>query len=57
MLIRVSALVATHPVLGVAAGSLSGLTINYVVARVFVFGRGIRYKRSSESTVSDDYHS
>jgi putative flippase GtrA len=57
VLIRISALVATHPVLGVAAGSLSGLTINYVVARVFVFGRGIRYKRRSESTVSDDYHS
>ncbi len=57
VLIRISALVAAHPVLGVAAGSLSGLTINYVVARVFVFGRGIRYKRRSESTVTDDYHS
>jgi putative flippase GtrA len=57
LLIHISVLVATHPVLGVAAGSLSGLIINYVVARVFVFGRGIRYKRRSESTVSDDYHS
>lgn len=57
LLIRISALVTAHPVLGVAAGSLSGLTLNYVVARVFVFGRGIGYKRRSESTVSDDYHS
>jgi putative flippase GtrA len=57
VLIHVSALVAAHPVLGVAAGSLSGLTLNYVVARVFVFGRGIRYKHPTESTVSDDHHS
>jgi putative flippase GtrA len=44
ILIRESPLVVRFPVLGVAAGSLSGLAINYAVARVFVFGGGIRYK-------------
>jgi putative flippase GtrA len=38
-LIQGSARVARHPVLGVAAGSLAGLTINYLVARRFVFRR------------------
>lgn len=56
LLIHSSAVVAAHPVLGVAAGSLSGLTINYVVARVFVFGRGIRYKHRNESHLTDERH-
>jgi putative flippase GtrA len=38
-LIQGSAPVARHPVLGVAAGSLAGLAINYLVARRFVFRR------------------
>ena len=33
-------LVATHPVLGVAAGSLAGLLGNFVLARRFVFSDG-----------------
>jgi putative flippase GtrA len=36
-LIAGSALVARHPVLGVAAGSLAGLAVNYLVARLLVF--------------------
>jgi putative flippase GtrA len=31
-------LVAAHPVLGVAAGSLAGMTGNYLLSRRFVFG-------------------
>lgn len=31
-------LVAAHPVLGVAAGSLAGMTGNFVLSRRFVFG-------------------
>lgn len=37
LLIHTSALVVAHPVLGVAAGSLSGLSINYIVARLYIF--------------------
>lgn len=33
-------LVAAHPVLGVAAGSLAGLVGNFVLSRRFVFGQG-----------------
>jgi putative flippase GtrA len=36
LLIRIS-FVADHPVIGVAAGSLSGLLINFVVAKVVVY--------------------
>jgi putative flippase GtrA len=37
MLIDSSALVRQAPVIGVAAGSLAGLVINYLVARRYVF--------------------
>lgn len=37
-LIAASGLVARLPVLGVAAGSLAGLAVNFTVARAFVFG-------------------
>jgi putative flippase GtrA len=39
LLVHVSPLVAHEPVIGVAAGSLSGLLVNFSIARVFVFGR------------------
>lgn len=35
-----SPLVAAHPVLGVAAGSIAGMFINFIVSRRFVFSRG-----------------
>jgi putative flippase GtrA len=35
-------LVARHPVLGVAAGSLAGMTWNFLLVRRFVFGRTVR---------------
>jgi putative flippase GtrA len=38
-LVRFSALVAQYPSLGVAIGSLSGLLVNFSVARAFVFKR------------------
>jgi len=37
LLVHNSAVAAAHPVIGVAVGSLLGLTLNYAVARVFVF--------------------
>ncbi len=37
-LVGASGLVARFPVLGVAAGSLAGLAVNFTVARAFVFG-------------------
>jgi len=37
-LVAASGFVARFPVLGVAAGSLGGLAVNFVAARVFVFG-------------------
>jgi len=37
-LIAASSLVARFPVLGVAAGSLAGLAVNFIAARAFVFG-------------------
>jgi len=37
VLIEASVLARSHPVVGVAAGSLSGLVINYSLARIFVF--------------------
>jgi len=36
-LVTSSALVVSHPVLGVAAGSLAGMLVNFFVARNFVF--------------------
>jgi putative flippase GtrA len=36
-LMRVSPYCASHPVIGVAAGSLTGMMINYVAARRFAF--------------------
>ena len=39
-LVAASGFVARFPVLGVAAGSLGGLAVNFVAARVFVFGPG-----------------
>jgi putative flippase GtrA len=33
-------LAAAHPVLGVAAGSIAGMFINFVVSRRFVFRPG-----------------
>jgi putative flippase GtrA len=39
LLVRTSPLVAQHPVIGVAAGSLSGLLVNFSVARAYVFYR------------------
>ena len=38
-LVRFSARVAEYPVLGVAAGSLAGMAINFIVARKFVFSQ------------------
>jgi len=35
-------LVAEHPVMGVAAGSLAGMVINYVLSNLFVFTSGDR---------------
>lgn len=37
-LVTVSSSVAEFPVLGVAAGSLAGLALNFLMARTFVFG-------------------
>jgi putative flippase GtrA len=37
LLVHMSPLVAHEPIIGVAAGSLSGLLINFSVARAFVF--------------------
>lgn len=37
-LVAMSPVVARFPVLGVAAGSLAGLAVNFAVARAFVFG-------------------
>ena len=37
-LIAASGFIARFPVLGVAAGSLAGLAVNFIVARAFVFG-------------------
>ncbi|MGO9594059.1 MAG: GtrA family protein [Steroidobacteraceae bacterium] len=39
LLVHMSPLVAREPVIGVAAGSLSGLLVNFWVARVFVFDK------------------
>jgi putative flippase GtrA len=39
LLVHTSPLVAHEPVIGVAAGSLSGLLVNFSIARVFVFER------------------
>jgi putative flippase GtrA len=36
-LIQTSPLVVAHPILGVASGSISGMCVNYTVARLFVF--------------------
>jgi putative flippase GtrA len=36
-LVTSSPMVATHPVIGVAAGSLAGMLVNFFVARKFVF--------------------
>ncbi len=36
--VSVSALVFAHPVIGVAAGSLAGLVVNFTLSRRFVFG-------------------
>lgn len=38
-LVTVSALFATYPFLAVAAGSLSGLLVNFNMSQQFVFGR------------------
>jgi putative flippase GtrA len=37
-LVAASVFVARFPVVGVAAGSLAGLAVNFVAARAFVFG-------------------
>jgi putative flippase GtrA len=42
-------LVARHPVLGVAAGSLSGLVVNFSVARMYVFS----HRRQPPSAARD----
>ncbi len=39
LLVRTSPMVAQHPVIGVGAGSLSGLLVNFSVARAYVFYR------------------
>lgn len=39
-LVSVSGLVDRFPILGVAAGSLAGLTLNFTVARLYVFRGG-----------------
>lgn len=46
------ALVTRYPVVAVAAGSLAGLSINYIVARVYVFQQGGRKLRPSASSVA-----
>lgn len=37
-LVATVALVAQHPVIGVAAGSLAGMLVNFLLSRRFVFG-------------------
>jgi putative flippase GtrA len=39
LLVHASPLVAHEPVIGVAAGSLSGLLVNFSIARIFVFAK------------------
>lgn len=39
-LIATSPLVAAHPVLGVAAGSIAGMFVNFGISRSFVFKHG-----------------
>jgi putative flippase GtrA len=46
VLVAASDLVARFPVIGVAAGSIAGLAVNFVAARAFVFGR--KHARSPE---------
>jgi putative flippase GtrA len=38
-LVTTDALSALYPVIGVAAGSVAGLTVNFCLSRFFVFGR------------------
>lgn len=45
LLIR-NAFVAAHPVIGVAAGSLAGMLINFQLAKFFVFREGRRNARN-----------
>ena len=48
LLLRVSPTVQHFPVLGVAAGSLAGMLLNFVVAAVYVF-RGVDARRDATS--------
>lgn len=48
-LVATSGLVAHFPVLGVAAGSLAGLAVNFAVARAFVFGPQHARSRSGDA--------
>ncbi len=44
VLVAVSPTVFAHPVLGVAAGSLAGLVVNFMLSRRFVFGAQKSYR-------------
>jgi putative flippase GtrA len=46
-LISTIPLVARYPVLGVAAGSLAGMTGNFLLSRRYVFGAGVKAKAAS----------
>lgn len=49
LLIR-SAFVAGHPVIGVAAGSLAGMLVNFELAKLFVFREGRANARNRAAT-------
>jgi putative flippase GtrA len=55
VLIQNSTTVASHPVIGVGAGSVSGLSINYLVARIYVFRHRCSHDQSQRDlrTVPD----
>lgn len=45
ILVATSAVVFAHPVIGVAAGSLAGLVVNFTLSRRFVFGEAAGARR------------
>lgn len=51
MLVSVSALVSAHPVIGVGAGSLAGLVVNFSLSRRLVFAHAREGER--EASISD----
>lgn len=45
LLVSVSAVVFAHPIIGVAAGSVAGLVVNFTLSRRFVFGTETKVHR------------